>query len=303
VPTVITNESGGVIVTNLPGSTLGVLWHAIEPRPTSQDLQGVCFAAGKYVVTGDGGTILTSADGTNWTTHSTPTTKLLTGASAWTGGVVACGDDGALLTSPNGTQWTLRDSKTDRWLYRVRFLNGVLVAVGEDGTLLTSTDGVAWTARTTGTTAWLNDASFIDDTYFVVGTQGTVLTSSNLSQWTDRGTVTRKALYAAATDGARLVVGGIEGIILRSPVIPDLTPVQFLSYARLGTNGVQNLYLFGGKPDQRFTLDRTEDLDQLPWQTGPLLEFFNGEGTLFYIESIAPSKAPPAEFYGGRLEP
>jgi hypothetical protein len=301
---VYTNEVGTVVTQAV--STLGVIWQAVEPRPTASDLQGVGYFNGLYVVTGGSGTVLTSPDGTNWTTRLTPTTKILTSVAAFPGGVVATGDDGAMITSTNGTNWTLQTSGTLDWLYRVRYLNGLLITVGQNGRIHTSTDGTNWTPRTSGTGAWLNDVTFVDNTYFAVGTQGTVLSSTNAVDWIDRGTITLKSLYGAATDSRQLVVVGIEGVILRSPVVPDPTPISILSYSQVASQGsgnVQNLYLFAGKTDQRFTLDYRRGFDTNAWFTGPQLEFFDSSGTLYFLETIAASNAPPTEFYRGALTP
>src|SRR5205814_4632036 len=62
----VTNMVGtNVVVTNETVSTFGVVWHAVQPRPTTNDLQGVAAFHHLYLVTGDNGTVLTSPDGTN----------------------------------------------------------------------------------------------------------------------------------------------------------------------------------------------------------------------------------------------
>ena len=301
---VVTNTDMSVSTQTV--STLGVFWFE-QPPPVPYDLQGVTVLSNSlYVITGDRGTVLTSQTGTSWTAQSAKNTNLLSSITTWPGGLVAVGDNGTVLTSPNGTQWMTRDAGTTNWLYRVRWLNGTLIAVGQNGTLLTSTDGINWSNRVSGTSAWLNDATFIQDSWFVVGFSGTVLTSTNLTDWVNRGTLTRKALFSAATDGQQLVAVGVEGVILRSQVVPDQTPVTFLDYARLSTNGaspVYNLFLFGGQPDQRFTLDRTTNLVNTSWTTGASLEILDGSGTLYYLETITGTNLPQEEFYRATLAP
>src|SRR5262249_5137336 len=107
-----------------------------------------------------------------------------------------------------------------------------------------------------------------------------------------------------ATDSRQLVSVGYEGIILRSPVLPDPTPPSFLAYARLpGSNGqpTYNLFLFGGVPDQQFTLDYRSDFTTNRWQAGPQLAFLHSDGTLYYLETIPGTNAPPVEFYRATL--
>jgi len=298
---VFTNQSGQVITQEV--STLGVLWNPLEPRPVTNALQGICYGHDLYCVTGDRGVIMTSADGATWTRPPTPVTNLLSSVTAYPEGFVAVGDDGALLRSTNGAVWTVVNTQMTNWLYRVRYVNDVLVAVGQNGTILTSSDGLGWTSQASGTSEWLNDVTWLDGEFFVVGTRGTVLTSPDAVVWIDRGTITGKSLYGAATDGARLVAVGIEGIILRSPVVPDLRPVEILSYSRV-TNllsaTVDNLFLFGGQPDQRFVLGYGSSVDGQStnsWSPGPQLEFFDESGTLFYLESLPLTNAPAQEFY------
>lgn len=307
-PNLVTN----VVITNATGvvtqavSSLGVLWFSV-PKATTNDLQGVGVLSNSlFVAAGGKGTLLTSADGTNWNPVASGTTNLLTSVAEWPGGLVAVGDNGTLLTSANGLTWARTPMPTTNWLYRVRWLNGLLVVVGQRGTIFTSTNATTWQQRTSGTTAWLNDVCVVQDTWFAIGTGGTVLTSTNTVNWTSRGTITGKHLYGVATDSKQLAVVGVEGVILRCQVVPDSTPVRFLNYARIETSPpgtVANLYLFGGAPDQRFTLDRATNVVQSAWTTGPLLEITDGSGTLYYLEYLSGPSLPPTEFYRATLSP
>ncbi|PYL00830.1 MAG: hypothetical protein DME19_03800 [Verrucomicrobia bacterium] len=303
----LTNVVGtNVVVTNQVISKLGVDWYDVQPRPTTNDLQGVGLFGDLYLVTGDNGTVLTSPDGTNWTRRVTPTSALLSSVAASPDIVVATGDNGTIITSRDGANWALQNSRTANWIYRVRYLAGEFIAVGQNGTLMTSADGTNWNPQVSGTTRWLNDVTRIDGTLFAVGTQGTVLTSTNAVDWISRGTITAKSLYAAATDSDQLIAVGIEGIILRSQIVPDLTPVSILSYSRFEStqsSTVNNLFLFGGKADQRFTLDSRLGFETNVWSRGPLLEFYDSSGTFYYLESLPDSNAPPRQFYHGTLTP
>lgn len=292
---------GELVVTTVDNHSLGVVWSA-PARVTTNDLQGVGAAEDLFVVTGAAGTILTSNDGSNWLAKVSPTDRFLSGVTSWPGGWVATGDDGAMVSSVDGESWSLVGAITTNWLYRVRFAGGRLITVGQNGTILTSTNGVAWTKQASGTTKWLNDATFVDGSWFVVGNSGTVLTSTNAVNWTQVGTLTRKNLYGAATDSRQLIAVGVEGLILRSPVVAVTNDVKFLSFDRIVTGGgsgylAQNLYLFGGRPDQRFTLDYRSAFDTNVWRAGPELEFLDGSGTLFFLETITTTNPPAKEFY------
>jgi hypothetical protein len=195
---------------------------------------------------------------------------------------------------------------TTNWLYRVRYLNGGLLAVGQGGAMYASANGVDWEPRQSGVTEWLNDVSWVDGRYYVVGTLGTLLSSGDGVDWVDEGTLTPKSLFGLSTDGSYLLAAGIEGVILRSPVVPNQTPVQILEYSQVPAedgDGFQNLFLFGGIVDQQFTVDRSEVLDAGAWVTGPQLEFLDSSGTLYYLETVPASEARATEYYRATLVP
>ena len=62
---------------------------------------------------------------------------------------VVVGDSGTILSSSNGTTWTTRNSVGSS-LYVASFGNSVFVAVGLSGTILSSSDGSSWTSRSGG---------------------------------------------------------------------------------------------------------------------------------------------------------
>lgn len=297
-PNLLTN----VVFTNLDSSTVtsmvstvGTLWHAVEPRPTTNDLQGVALRDDLFVVAGGGGTILTSTDGTNWTLRPTPVTKFLSSVEAFPGGWVVSGDGGTVLTSLDGVVWLPAISGTTNWIYRVRYLNGQLIGVGENGTILTSASGVLWTERTSGTTNWLNDVEFVANTYFVAGNQGTVLASVNGVTWTNVGTITQKSLFGLASNDGQLLAVGVEGAIVRSQLTPLNLPFRFVNFGRVAD---QHLFLVAGHTDQRITFDSTTNL--VDWTEGITLEILDPSGSLLFLEK-ADTNNLPRQFFRGRL--
>ena len=94
------------------------------------------------------------------------------------------------------------------------------------------------------------------------------------------------------------------GAILRSQVVPNLTPITILDYARLvAPNMAQNIFLFGGVVGQQFSLDRCPEPGSSNWITGPVLELLRGDGTLFYLETVYGTNIPPQEYYRATLVP
>ena len=268
------------------------LWNEISPKPTVNDLQGVCYDGSHYILSGGNGTILTSLNGTNWTSRSTPTTAFLMSVASFPAGLVAVGDQGVILTSSNhGSNWTARVSGTTNWLSQVRWLNDRLLAVGQNGCLLTSTDGVQWQAGASGTTAWLNASDFIEHTWLIVGNQGTVLGSTDTTNWLNFGTLTKKSLYGLSIFNGQLITVGSEGAILRSQLLSDPTPIRVANFNR--ASGM-NVFLFTGATDQQFRLQSSENLET--WTDGALLEFLDSSGTLLFVEDTE-ADASAKRFY------
>lgn len=89
--------------------------------------------------------------GSDWTI-SNPGYPPLYGI-AWSGtDYVAVGNSGEIITSPNGTAWTSHASGTTNDLSGIAWSGTQFVAVGELGTILTSPDGITWTLRASGST-------------------------------------------------------------------------------------------------------------------------------------------------------
>ena len=268
------------------------LWNEVLPRPTTNDLQGVCHDGAQFILTGGNGTILTSPNAVDWTRRPTPTSAFLMSVASFPNGLVVVGEDGIILTSNDGgMNWTTAISGTTNWLSQVRWLNDRLLAVGENGCILSSTDGLDWRIQGGGTTAWLNAADFIEDTWFVAGNQGTVLGSPDCTNWFSFGALTRKSLYGLANHAGQLITVGSEGSVLRCQLVPDSTPIRLANFNR--ASGM-NVFLFTGAPDQQFRLQSSDDL--VGWSDGALLEFLDSSGTLTYVEEDG-TNGPPAHFY------
>ncbi len=276
VDVVSTNVASGqtTLATNQV-SSLGITWTAITPRPTTSDLQGVCYNQGLWLLAGGSGSILTSTNATNWTVRTTSTTEILSSVAAFPGGYVAVGDMGTILTSPNGTTWTQRATTTTNWLYRVRYLANQLWVVGQNGAIFSSPDGVAWTSRVSGTTKWLNDIALFKNHLVAIGTQGAVLESADGSTWSPLAGISLKSVYGLATSRDQMVLVGVEGVILRA----QAAPVQIVAYSRQGST---NLFQFSGYPGKTFSLQQTADLKT--WNTGAALEVLDNTGLFLHLQ-------------------
>ena len=292
---VVTRLGNGQTVTNLV-NTLGVVWKAVEPRVTENDLQGVASMNDVVVVTGGKGTVLTSADGERWMKHQAPTSGILTSVESFKNQFVAVGENGFILSSPTGSEWVRHDSGTENWIYRIRAFEKQIVAVGQAGAILTSDDGENWVSRVSGTSQWLNDVARAGKIWFAVGANGIVLTSSDLVNWESKSSVSTLSLYGALGNDGQLLSVGLEGVVLRKQIVPRSSPILLRWDRSVSVDGgFTNQFVFRGFPGQRFTLDRSVDLYQ--WETGPQMELIDGSGVLEYSNSTKANK----EFYRARL--
>ncbi|MBL9129465.1 MAG: hypothetical protein JNL97_17570, partial [Verrucomicrobiales bacterium] len=239
---------------------LGVLWESVEPRPTTNTLQGVAWEGGRFVLTGGEGEILTGTNGTQWTRAVAAGKEFLSSVAGFGGTWVATGAKGAIYTSTDALSWSRRVSGTDRWVYRVARAGDLWVAVGEGGMILTSPDGVSWTPRTSGTTSWLTGVASVGGLVYACGAQGTVLRSADGTAWEPVPTLTGKALYGIASRGAQCIVAGAEGVILRALSDSVPTPVGISGYVQFREPAtVLEALTFQGLPEQPFLWQSATD--------------------------------------------
>lgn len=292
---VFTNTSNArisVVLTNQV-DVLGLAWYAAA-SPVSATLQGIATSGNRFVATGSGGTIVTSANGLSWSAVPSPTSAFLTSVESSPAGWVATGNAGVVLASPDGTNWTQRVSGTTNWLWRTRWLNGGFVAVGHFGTILTSPDGITWARRNAGVTNHLADCAFVDGTYYAVGAQGTVLGSSDTLAWRLLPTITSKSLQALAIHDSRLFAVGADGSIVASVVTPvTSTQVSIREWPR---SDLASLFLLAGEQGQFVRLDRGTNL--VDWAESEAIEINEADGTLIFIDN-RPSD-PARQFFRAR---
>ena len=88
------------------------------------------------------------------------------------------GEQGTILTSSDGTTWTSRTSGRYDALNRGTYGNSTFVVVGDNatgvGTILTSPDAITRTSRTSGTSEQLWEVTYANSTFVVLGSTGTI---------------------------------------------------------------------------------------------------------------------------------
>ena len=212
---------------NIYYSTDIATWTAATSNTTS-NINALASNGTTAVAVGDGGTIRYSTDGITWTAAaSVPTTNNLNGVTYAASGLwIAVGASGTLLTSTDGSTWTAQTSNTTANLNSVTKLVSTTlsttgytyVAVGANGTVLKSFDGATWTSATSGTTNELT-AVVVPSTnsqFLAVGAMGTVMTSPDGITWTTQSSGTSANLLGMITAQVQYVAVGAGGVNINS---------------------------------------------------------------------------------------
>jgi hypothetical protein len=263
-------------------------WSSVT-NATAADLWGICWGDHKFVAVGQSGTVLTSDDGTSWTSRTSDSTEWLLAVtySADLKLYVVVGDHGTVLTSTDAVTWTAHSAGTTERLNGIAAGGGRLVAVGEHGTVATSVDGAVWTVTTVPASGWLRGVAYAAE-HFLIGGGGYPPDAPPMPNYVTSDGRTFSAVPDNPWGGACEAIAvndseviALSGFIALSPAVyplrfrtlyqppPDATLAWFWSYLRgilvfngtyigVGTGGVivhAPIYASGGKAEG-FEIDR-----------------------------------------------
>jgi hypothetical protein len=197
--------------------------------PSTQNINAIVFAQGRYVAVGSHLTILSSPNGTNWTLHyegdATVATSVQFTQVIFAGGkFVAVASKGQVFTSANGTDWTpgAMPATVKMFVSGVTYGNNLYVASGEtDGyyCIATSPDAITWTRRYISVGWGFKAIGFINGR-FVAGNISELFTSPDGITWTKLANVTFKysntAIAGIKVVNGRLFVFGNSGLVMSS---------------------------------------------------------------------------------------
>ena len=201
-------------------------WNYRSPLPAAGVLNTIIVANGNYMAVGYDGTLITSANGENWTTVDVgPDTERFNGIAYGGGKTVIvgnCSDYMArIFTSGDGTSWTETAAIPRHQLNDVVYGGGTFVAVGAAGKVLTSTDGLNWSAAAIDATFSLTSVTYdtAHSRFAAVGfgsdtgkPSGGIMTSSDGVSWTkvyDTGSTNGPAIWdVTCKSGTLVAVGG-----------------------------------------------------------------------------------------------
>ncbi|MBK8478811.1 MAG: PKD domain-containing protein [Opitutaceae bacterium] len=177
---------------------------AARTSGVTQSLNALASSPSLLLAAGDNGTVVTSPDGTAWTTRTLPDWggNMYLRAAAWDGTrFIVVGNDynfsipgwvGVIYTSPDGTTWTrsYKSALAGTSLRGVASSGSVCVAVGESGLVLRSTNSTTWAPVTVAGLGTANAAGIAwghDCFTLAVGSTNAakVLTSPDGLNWAD----------------------------------------------------------------------------------------------------------------------
>jgi hypothetical protein len=166
-----------------------------------ENLMGVGFAKGLFIAVGQGGTVITSPDGTDWTPRDSKTSGFIWNVT--TGGpyIVASGQWGRLLVSENGTDWTRMQTEVAGHLKDIAFGKQTFVAVGWDGAIVQSNVIGSDSQEEIRLTkpVWSNQA-FSCQFAGTLGARYVLEGSNDGNTWSERESVTCDKTVMAVTD-------------------------------------------------------------------------------------------------------
>jgi hypothetical protein len=220
----------GAIVTS---TDQGHTWTQLNSGITNIWLHGVTWSGMQYIVVGESNTILSSPDGTIWTSRFPPLfgRDVILLSVAWSGnGFVAAGYEQfypnsglktVIFNSTDGKTWTENTYSADGTIITVIWANNQYVAVGQvnGGTanglpiILTSSDGLRWTNGSNsigfGKGISLHDITWTGTKYVAVG-NGLTATSSDGITWNVNDNISWNP-NGVAWSGHKLMACGNDG--------------------------------------------------------------------------------------------
>ncbi|MBI2929358.1 MAG: hypothetical protein HYY24_27145 [Verrucomicrobia bacterium] len=215
----ISGRAGRVVSGTKTNAVVGFKWTSLDDsfRPWFWD---VTRTPSFFIAVGDPSTVMTSADGIDWTLELTPAsvaTSVFLGVGGTANTFVAVGSQGSIITSTDGALWTaVEPPPVTNDLQGVGALGDLLVVTGGGGSILTSTDGTNWVKRAAPTTTFLSSVTAFPGGLVSVGDQGAILTSPDGLAWTSRSLATANWIYRVRYLGDRLLAVGQNGTILTS---------------------------------------------------------------------------------------
>ncbi len=230
----ITRERMAAGLTKQPETVPELGWEWVSPSTPGNDLvRYLALPGGKHLIGGAAGTLLSSSNGTTWTTGRITGAGTISGLAMNAGKIVAAAGNGIYLSSDSGLTWKRTVTAYGNML-GVAFGGGRFVVVGNRGTNYWSEDGEKW--YQVYSSMLLQDVVHDGARFVAVGmdandSRAAIAVSSNGSSWT----VAYKApaqgygFSAIARGGNRVVVVGSANAPLLSIAGGAFAPATIVS--------------------------------------------------------------------------
>ncbi|SVD19910.1 uncharacterized protein METZ01_LOCUS372764, partial [marine metagenome] len=150
------------------------------------DLIGISYGKGKFIIVGKVGKILTSDDAQNWSVNDSFRGTRLNNVKFVNNSFIIVGDKGTILTSENGEKWSKHKiKKSMNNYYGVAYGKEKYVVVGSQGEIISSQDLKDWKTLETNKDFRYKDIIFDGNIFFAIGTKGKIKVSSDSKKWAD----------------------------------------------------------------------------------------------------------------------
>jgi hypothetical protein len=215
----------------------GITW-ARQTALSDLNPAAVTYVNNTFIAVGsyNGGRIMSSPDGTNWTSRYTiPTVPHSLVGICYGNGLYVAAGSGGVATSPDIINWTTINLATlgDTAFNDVTYGNNLFITVTANGTALTSPDGITWSRQYPPGFGGLGGITYGNNTFVAVGWAGKIVTSPDGTNWTSRTSGTSVYLSQVKYANGTFVVVGNNGTFV--------TSVDGVNWVARNTATTQNL--------------------------------------------------------------
>lgn len=206
---------------------------------TRAPLRGITHGAGRFMVVGWEGQILTSTNGVDWVSAGNGEEDYNLSEVVFGNGIFLAQGGLILLRSTNGRSWSPQPQKYS-WSSGIYFGGGLFIMPKTPGTNLISSDGLNWNEAPSGTTNGIYSIGYGNDRFIAFDHRNQILTSPDAVTWTKHGTLTdvRRPVAVAEGNGFLLTGGGNSQAYSRDGIHWKVIPTNTHNGQVIFANGV-----------------------------------------------------------------
>lgn len=227
----IKNYSGTPVWTTVPSNPY---------TPSTNQINSVLYANGKYLVGGNGGAsnyLISSTDTVTW---STSDINYNVNSLAYGNGIYIAVGTNNYRVSTDAITWSSKPNLSNT-INVVIYENNLYIMGGQSGYLVTSTDATTWTSQTSGFgTTSIRTLAYGNGIYLAGGTNGYLTTSTDAVTWTTRTSGIGGTLLSSIYANGVYLMGSSTGYLIRSTDAVTWTP-----YYIAGGNSIYSLTYSG----------------------------------------------------------